>query len=80
VRALLLVAERTYDNHALERRSANALHVASGSADVGIIVARKVFHEAVDQSGLTLEGGQQRERVTARGRLGFSVGAQPIGQ
>src|SRR6266853_141816 len=68
--AFLLVAERPRCKHAL----------ASGSADVGIIVARKVFHQEVDQSRVTLEGGQQCERVTARRRLGYHVGAQPVGQ
>jgi hypothetical protein len=27
-----------------------------------------------------LEGGQQRERITARGRLCYHIGAQPVGQ
>jgi hypothetical protein len=80
VRAFLLIAERTEGKHALERPGAGAMHIASSSADLGIIVACEVFHQEVDQSRLTLEGGQQRERVTACGRLCYYVSTQPIGQ
>jgi hypothetical protein len=67
-RTFRLFHDRLQAEQAVQYPTAVPQHVASGCTDLGIIILIERFLHDVDESSVTLQGGQQRNRITANRR------------